>query len=80
MKEHPEVAGPLSKIPTRQMGNGENMVEEAEGHCTSCKTKSKFDVEGTDTMKNGALRKYGKCKSDGCGRGMSVFASGKPKE
>lgn len=50
-------------------------IETQIGHCTGCRGPKNFEVEGSETMKNGALRKHGKCPD--CGRGMSTFVSGK---
>lgn len=50
--------------------------EMLEGHCTNCKTKRQFAVEGEEKMKNGAIRKYGKCTEPGCSRTISHFVSG----
>lgn len=45
-----------------------------EGHCIGCKTKKTFNIEGTDQMKNGAVRHYGACPD--CGKTVSAFAAG----
>lgn len=51
-------------------------AETLDGHCTGCKAVKPFTVEGSETMKNGALRKFGKCTSEGCGRTISKFVAG----
>lgn len=50
--------------------------EMLEGHCVNCKTRRPFTVEGEETMKNGAVRKYGKGTHPDCGHRMSKFVSG----
>ena len=81
LKVAPHAFGPMSRIPTQVP-----MVDEIEtlpGTCFSCKSrrgdhKSEFDVDPslTKTMKNGAIMKQGKCKSDGCTQTLSAFVSG----
>lgn len=70
----PTMAGPMARVPTTPPP--EEMPEVLEGHCMGCKGKSKFEVEGEEKMKNGAIRKYGKCQADGCGGKMNLFVSG----
>jgi hypothetical protein len=58
----------------------EEQAEMLEGNCFGHPEESKvvkrqFKVEGEQEMKNGAIRKYGKCVD--CGRGLSRFVSKK---
>lgn len=50
--------------------------ETQDGYCLKCKGSQTFEVEGEDTMKNGAIRKYGKCPGEGCGTMLSRFVKG----
>lgn len=52
----------------------EEPVEMLEGHCLTCGTKHTFKVDGSDVMKNGAIRKYGVSAE---GHKMSHLVSGK---
>ena len=78
----PHAFGPMSRIPMQQPATAEE-IETLPGTCFSCKSrrgdhKSEFDVDPTltKTMKNGAIMKQGKCKSDGCTQTLSAFVSG----
>lgn len=66
-------AGPMTALAPPPTKAGEEPPELAEAHCHGCKEKKIFQVEGTDQMKNGALRKYGTAV---CGHKVSVFAKG----
>jgi hypothetical protein len=68
----PAAVGPLSALVPKPVA-GQEQPELAEAHCHGCKEKKTFQVEGTDTMPNGALRKYGKGV---CGHKLSTFAKG----
>jgi hypothetical protein len=61
--------------PAAQQGQ-EPQPEIAEGHCLTCKGKKSFTVEKTETMKNGAVRKSGKCLEPGCNTTVSTFTKG----
>jgi hypothetical protein len=75
LKEAPMSAGPLAALaPQPPAEAGAEPVELREAHCHACGEKKAFQVEGTDTMSNGALRKYGK---GACGHKLSTFVSGK---
>jgi hypothetical protein len=75
LKEDPMSAGPLTALkPPPPAEAGAEPVELREAHCHACGEKKAFQVEGTDTMANGALRKYGK---GACGHKVSTFVSGK---
>lgn len=81
MKVAPHAFGPMSRVPLQPMVAAEDVPETLKAHCFTCKSKrgesaSEFDVEGEQKMKNGAIRKYGKCKADGCGQTLSMFAAG----
>jgi hypothetical protein len=73
LKEAPMSAGPLAALAPPPVEPGAEPPEIAEAHCHGCKEKKTFQVEGSDTMKNGALRKYGTAV---CGHKVSVFAKG----
>jgi hypothetical protein len=73
MQEAPMSAGPLAALAPKPAPAGAEQPELAEAHCHGCGEKKTFQVEGTDTMKNGALRKYGKGV---CGHKLSTFAPG----
>lgn len=69
----PMSAGPMAALAPPPVKPGEEPPELLEAHCHGCKEKKTFQVEGTDTMKNGALRKYGTAV---CGHKVSTFAPG----
>lgn len=71
LQEAPASVGPLQAL----MPQGEEQPEMLKGHCHGCKTKKEFAVEGEEKMKNGAIRKYGKC-TGGCGGTISMFVAG----
>jgi hypothetical protein len=71
LKVAPNMSGPMSRVPLAVPMADE--TETLEGHCLTCKGKQQFQVEGEQKMKNGAIRKYGKC---GSGHTMSHFVSG----
>lgn len=72
LKHAPMSAGPLAALAPPPAAAGEEPPELAEAHCHGCKGKKTFQVEQTDTMKNGALRKSGTAV---CGHKVSTFAS-----
>ena len=69
----PEKFGPMTALQP-QTGQ-ENQPELLTAHCLGCGSKKEFGVEGEEKMKNGAIRKYGKC-TGGCGRQISTFVKG----
>lgn len=75
----PMSAGPMAALATQQADstNPAPVPEMLEGHCLGCGGKKSFTVDGSDVMKNGAIRKSGKCTGDGCNRTISTFVSGK---
>lgn len=74
MKVAPMSAGPLAALnPAVAPTSAEPTAELIEAHCHGCGEKKTFQVENTDTMKNGALRKSGKGV---CGHRLSTFVSG----
>jgi hypothetical protein len=72
LENHPTAAGPMAAAP---LDSGPT-PELLEGHCLGCQTKRQFTVDGEETMKNGAVRKYGKCTGSGCSRTISMFVKG----
>jgi hypothetical protein len=74
LKAAPMSAGPLAALAPQPAAAGAEAPELREAHCHSCKEKKSFQVEGEDTMPNGAIRKYGKGV---CGHKLSTFVSGK---
>jgi hypothetical protein len=73
MQEAPMSAGPLAALAPKPAPAGAEQPELAEAYCHAHKEKKTFQVEGTDTMKNGALRKYGTAV---CGHKVSTFVAG----
>jgi hypothetical protein len=73
LKEAPMSAGPLTALAPPAPAAGAEAPELAEAHCHGCKGKKTFQVEGTETMENGALRKHGTAV---CGHKVSTFAKG----
>lgn len=73
LQEAPASSGPLAAL---QPPGEEQQPEILEGHCLGCGTKRQFQVENEEKMKNGALRKSGKCTGDGCTRTISLFVKG----
>jgi len=71
----PTSIGPLSALnaPPSQLAS---LPEIMEGHCAGCREKKAFQVEGSDQMSNGTLRKYGKGV---CGHTVSTFVSAPQK-
>lgn len=67
----PHAFPPMSRIPMSVPMADEPEI--LEGHCLKCKGKKKFQVEGKEKTKNGAMRKWGKCMEPGCNTMMSVF-------
>lgn len=76
MKQAPMSAGPLKALAPNPAAAAAEEAEVLAGHCLSCKTKRAFTVEGEQRMKNGAIRKYGTSKEDGCNHKVSHFVSG----
>ena len=78
MRQAPMSAGPLKALapPPPAATAAAEEAEVLAGHCLSCKTKRAFTVEGEQKMKNGAIRKYGTSKEDGCNHKVSHFVSG----
>jgi hypothetical protein len=74
LKEAPMSAGPMAALAPPAPTAGAEPVELAEAHCHAHGEKKTFQVEQTDTMKNGALRKSGTAV---CGHKVSTFVSGK---
>lgn len=77
LKAAPMSVGPLAALappPPAATGAGADPIELREAHCHGCGEKKNFQVEETETMKNGALRKSGKGV---CGHKLSTFVSGK---
>lgn len=78
----PQLGAPSPAPPTAAAAGAEQKpIEMMEGHCMSCPReeggkfkKHIFQVEGQETMKNGAIRKYGKCPN---GHAISHLVSGK---
>lgn len=77
---------PMGHQPMSGQGSAESVpmaMETMEGHClgSSCRdgdgkpSKKTFNVEGEEKMKNGTIRKYGKCPD--CGTNISHLISGK---
>jgi hypothetical protein len=50
--------------------------EMAEGHCLKCRGRKSFQVEQSEKMSNGAVRKSGKCLEPGCNTTVSTFTKG----
>jgi len=73
LKAAPMSAGPLAALAPQPAAAGADPVELREAHCLTCGDKKNFQVEGEETMKNGAIRKYGK---GACGHKLSAFVSG----
>lgn len=48
------------------------------GQCMKCKAKREVEEEDRTTMKNGAIRAWGKCPV--CGTNVNTMMSGKKKE
>jgi hypothetical protein len=76
MEQAPTSAGPMAALAPKPAPAGAEPQELLEGHCLGCGEKKPFMVEGEQQMKNGAVRKFGKCSGAGCDRKISTFVKG----
>lgn len=73
LKAAPMSAGPMAALAPPPTPAGAEAPEMLEAHCHGCKDKKVFQVENSEVMKNGAVRKSGKGV---CGHNVSTFVSG----
>ena len=73
LQKKPDAAGPLAALTPAPAPAGAEPAELLEAHCHGCQGKKTFQVEGEETMPNGAIRKHGTAV---CGHKVSTFVSG----